>query len=101
MENLVLFETSYQSGFVTEKHQVDLKERFEAAKGMTYSEIRTSIRRDIGGDEQRINSVDTTFSNITFKHLLLPVYASAYKYNARLYCFVINARTGKVQGERP
>jgi hypothetical protein len=43
----------------------------------------------------------TNFSDVTFKHLLVPVYASAYKFNNKVYQVVINGRTGEVQGERP
>ena len=35
------------------------------------------------------------------KHILLPVWISAYRYNNKVYHFMINARTGEVQGERP
>jgi len=38
---------------------------------------------------------------VTFKHILLPVWLAAYKYRGRTYRFVVNARTGRVQGERP
>ena len=58
-------------------------------------------RFDIGGDQQRIHDIDTTISDVTFKHILLPVWLAAYKYNNKTYRFVVNGRTGRVQGERP
>ena len=63
--------------------------------------IRASIRRDIGGDHQRIHHVSTQYSNITFKHILLPLWISAYRYHERSFRFLVNARTGEVCGERP
>ena len=56
---------------------------------------------DIGGDEQRVTGVQTQVSAVTFKHILLPVWMAAYKYNGQTYRFVVNGRTGRVQGERP
>jgi hypothetical protein len=41
------------------------------------------------------------YRNIRFKHLLLPVWVSAYRYRDKLFQFLVNARTGEVQGERP
>ena len=41
------------------------------------------------------------YDNITFKHVLLPVWISAYRFRDKVYRFLINARTGEVQGERP
>jgi len=38
---------------------------------------------------------------VTFKHVLLPVWLAAYKYRGETYRFVVNGRTGRVQGERP
>ena len=63
--------------------------------------IRERIRYDIGGDHQRISSVQTSYADITFKHILLPVWVTAYRYNDKAFRIVINARTGEVQGERP
>lgn len=101
LENLVPFDKSYLSGFITEKYQIDLEEGFDVAKGIMDPEIRRLIHWDIGGDEQRIISMNTTYHEITFKHLLLPVYVSAYRYKDKLYQFLVNGRTGEVQGQRP
>ena len=57
--------------------------------------------RDIGGDQQQISSVNTRYDNITFKHALLPLWISAYRYQERVFRFLVNARSGEVQGERP
>ena len=47
------------------------------------------------------DSIDTDWSQETFKHILLPVWTAAYKYNGKSFRFVVNGQTGKVQGERP
>ena len=91
----------YLSGFRAESYQVSLAEGFEEAKGVMASAIRNSIRGDIGGDEQRIHSANTQYGKITFKHILLPVWMSAYRFRDRVFRILINARTGEVQGERP
>ncbi len=101
LENLVPFDKSYLSGFITEKYQIDLENGFDIAKGIMDPTIRSLIRRDIGGDVQRIISMNTKYDEITFKHLLLPVYVSAYRYKNKLYQFLVNGRTGEVQGQRP
>ncbi len=101
LENLVPFDKNYLSGFITEKYQIELSEGFEMAKEIADPEIRKMIRRDIGGDEQRIISMNTSYNDITFKHLLLPVFVSAYKFKDKLYQFLVNGRTGEVQGQRP
>ena len=101
LENLVGYGDEYLSGFAAESYQVDLERGFELARGVMDDEIRATICRDIGGDHQRIHSVKTQYNNVTFKHILLPVWISAYRFRDKIYRFLVNARTGEVQGERP
>ena len=101
LDKLVPYDEKYLSGFRTETYQIDLKDGFDTAKKIMDNRIYGAIRRDIGGDEQRITSKNTSYSAITFKHILLPVYISAYRYNNKVYQILVNARTGEVQGDRP
>ncbi|HYE19325.1 MAG TPA: hypothetical protein VEA69_12825 [Tepidisphaeraceae bacterium] len=101
LPNCVPYRDEYLSGFVTESYQTDLGQGFDEARGIMDGGIRQVINRQIGGDHQRIHSVDTRYDGITFKHVLLPLWISAYLYRERSFRFLVNARTGEVQGERP
>lgn len=101
LENLQTYRDEYVSGFRVESYQINLNEGFEKAKQIMEEEINDAILEDIGGDDQRIFSVNTQYEDITFKHILLPVWFSAYRYNGSIYSFMVNARTGEVQGDRP
>ncbi len=101
LQSLTPFDAKFLSGFITEKYQINLKTGFDNAQQVMHSEITGLIHHDIGGDEQRILSRNTSYSNITFKHILLPAYISAYNFKGKLFQFMVNARTGEVQGERP
>ena len=84
-----------------QRYQVELGEGFEKAKAIMTSRIESAVEDDIGGDEQRVQSVDTRWSALTFKHLLLPVWIGAYRFQDKVFQVTVNARTGEVQGERP
>ena len=101
LANLAPYRDEYLSGFKAESYQVDLETGFHSAKQIMDEAIRASISRDIGGDEQRILTAKTQHDKVTFKHILLPVWLSAYRYKSKVYRFMVNARTGEVQGERP
>ncbi len=101
LSDLKSYEPAYLAGYKAQRYQVELPEGFELAKRFATPVIESDVRRDIGGDEQRISNVSTNYSAITFKHLLLPIYAGAYRFNDKVYQLVINGRTGEVQGERP
>ena len=92
---------AYLSGFVAERYRVDLEEGFQLAGERMDEVIRTRIRRQIGGDEQRIHSVSTQHEAVTFKHCLLPLWISSFRYGEQVYRFLVNARTAEVSGERP
>jgi DNA-directed RNA polymerase subunit RPC12/RpoP len=98
---LVPYGPEYLAGFQAEGYTVGLSDGHREARERMAEVIRGDIRRDIGGDEQRIHTVDTDWSDETFKHILLPVWMAAYKYNGKSYRFLVNGQTGEVQGERP
>lgn len=101
LENLTGFNESFLGGFITEKYKVELKEGFDTARNKMDDHIRTLVRKNIGGDQQRIINLNTKHSDITFKHILLPIYISAFRFKGKVYNFLVNGRTGEVQGERP
>ncbi len=101
LKNVVTYNDQYLSGFRTENFQVDLPTAYNEGKNRMKEAITQTIQRDIGGNRQRIHSINTDYRNPTFKYVLLPVWISAYKYKEKVYQFIINARTGEVQGNRP
>ena len=98
---LVPYQDEYITGFQTEAYQVGLKAAFVTAKQLIDNKVEQLVRADIGGDHQRISSVNTQYSHLTFKHILLPMWVSAYLYGGKTYRFVVNGQTGEVQGESP
>ncbi len=101
LENLVPFDEKFLSGFRTESYAIGLKDGFDTAKDKMEPDIRKAIERQIGGDHQKISWMATGYTDITFKHTLLPIWISAYRFKEKTYRFIVNGRTGKVQGERP
>ncbi|MEC7669518.1 MAG: primosomal protein N' (replication factor Y) - superfamily II helicase, partial [Pseudomonadota bacterium] len=101
MTALEPYRPEFLAGFRAEAYTVELDDGFVEARQIMDRQIERDIKFDIGGDRQRISSVDTTVRDVTFKHVLLPVWLAAYKYRGQTYRFVVNGQTGRVQGERP
>lgn len=101
MQDLVPYADEYLAGFRCESYSVDLVEGFNGAKVRMRPTIESSIQRDIGGDHQRITSMHPRYDGILYKHILLPLWVSTYRYNRRVFRVMINARTGEVVGNRP
>ena len=101
LDNSVAFQEEFVSGFVTELYDKGFVESLPEAKRLMEQAIDSSIRNKIGGDKQRIHSKSVSYDELMFKLLLLPVWKSSFRYNDKVYNFVVNGRTGQVQGDYP
>lgn len=95
------YQPRYIAGFRAEAYSVDLGQGFTEARAIMDRVILRDVKMDIGGDRQRVHHIDTTVRDVTFKHILLPVWIAAYRYRGKAYRFAVNGRTGAVSGERP
>ncbi|SFT45774.1 replication restart DNA helicase PriA [Sedimentitalea nanhaiensis] len=98
---LAPYQPQYLAGFRAEAYTVELPDGYGEARQIMARTIERDVRFDIGGDQQRIHGIDTDVRDVTFKHVLLPVWLAAYKYRGQTYRFVVNGQTGRVRGERP
>ena len=95
------FNQEMLAGHLARAYEVELEDGFQDARERIKEALYADVRRRIGGDEQRVHSVNTNYNAVTFKHLLLPVWLLAYRYREKSFQIMINAATGEVQGERP
>jgi len=95
------YRPEYLAGYQTLRYEVEPPEGLERFKDIAEKQIERDCRDDIGGDEQRVHSMNTTWNAVTFKLLLLPVWLAAYRFDNRVWQVMVNARTGEVLGERP
>ena len=98
---VVPFNQQMLAGMMARTYDIELDKCFTEAKQRIDEAIQAETRQRIGGDTQRISSVDSRYEAATYKHLLLPVWLLAYQYGNKTYQVFINAASGEVQGERP
>ena len=95
------FSHEYVAGHLCRTYDHDVAECFGEAKGRMDAQIESTVRRDIGGDVQRIHSARTDYRGLTYKHLLLPIWLLTVIYQQQPFQVFINGVTGEVQGQRP
>lgn len=95
------YQPEYLAGFRAEAYTIELEDAFTEARAIMDRQILRDIKFDIGGDRQRVDDVNTRLSDMTFKHILVPVWVAAYRFRGRSFRFVVNGQTGQVVGERP
>ncbi len=101
LNELVKYNPQYLSGFCAEKYSIDLNEGFKLATEKIDSAIYGGIEGKINADTLRNLQVNIRYKNIKYKHLLLPVWMSAYTYKKKTYQYLVNGQTGEVQGQAP
>jgi DNA-directed RNA polymerase subunit RPC12/RpoP len=101
LRGLVPYKPEFLSGFQAMRYEIDLAAGWEAATGKMQPEIDAAVRSDIGGDRQQILSKSTQYNDVTFKHVLLPIWAGAYRYRGRSWTYLVNGQSGEVRGEAP
>ena len=78
-----------------------MMEYADIAEDLMEQMLIRDVKFDIGGDAQQISSMNTRYTDITFKHVLLPIWLASYRWQNKSYRVVVNGRTGQVAGERP
>jgi DNA-directed RNA polymerase subunit RPC12/RpoP len=101
INKLVPYQPGFLAGWQAESYVIDLLPAWTKAQQEIINSQEVRCSSDVPGDEQRHLSVRNNFSNVSFKHVLLPVWISTYRYGGKPYQFLVNGQTGEVQGVAP
>jgi hypothetical protein len=101
LSELVHYSPEFLSGFLAERYSITLKDGWNIAINKINSMIHNGIIKKIHADEVRNLNVNTAYNDIKYKHILLPIWLSAYTYKNKVYRYMINGQTGEVQGHAP
>lgn len=101
LEEVVNFDPRLMLGWESEIYNLEVDQGYQRADQIMDEKLRHMCAAQLGGDTQRNLRVSSRKSDQTFKHIVLPVWISAYTYQGKLFHFTINGQTGKVQGQKP
>ena len=100
-KQLTAYQPQFLAGWRAESYAVELMPAWGSAQARMGDVQRGRCSSDVPGDTQRNLSVRNEFSHVTFKHVLLPIWIAAYRYNGKPYQFLVNGQTGEVVGKAP
>ncbi len=95
------FSPEYVAGHLCRTYDQDVEECLAPAQQEMQAEIANKVRWNIGGDQQRISSMNINWLKMTYKHVLLPIWLLTVIYQQRPFQVYINGVTGEVHGARP
>lgn len=100
-----LYKPEYLAGFISERYSVGLQEGWEQAKTSLADQLQTLISHEIRvrnrADRVANLRFTTTYSGLTYKYLMLPLWLSSFQYKEKVFQFIVNGQTGKVAGKAP
>ena len=95
------YEPYFLAGWLAEEYSIAR----DAALATCQQEFQRREQSNIGGflpgDRHGDLAVDTQFSQVNSDLCLLPIYILSYRYQDKIYRFLMNGQTGKVAGDKP
>jgi hypothetical protein len=95
------YEPYYLAGWICEEYSVSQEDALRICQQEFHRREQGNVGAFLPGDTQRAVQVNTRFSHINSDLCLLPIYILSYRYQERLYRFLVNGQTGKVAGDKP
>ena len=103
LKDVEAFEPGYMAGWPTLIYNRSLSDASLLAREQVTRKIRNQLYHLIepGREKRNLRTGTGSWSGMTFKHILLPLWVGTYHYGGKPYRLLINGQTGKVTGEKP
>ena len=99
--NSLVYDNSYLIGHSSEHYQLSLNDGWTIAKRLIINRLRAGILSQYTYDVVDYLNIYPTYTNITYKYVLLPIWLCHYLFHNKQYRFIVNGETGKVSGKYP
>ena len=104
-ESNLEYKPEYIAGFASERYSVGLSDAWESAKVKIKNDIESDVYSEVRSRHHTSHvkdvNVSVFYDEIKYKYLLLPIWISSFKYKDKTYNFMVNGRTGRVNGKYP
>jgi hypothetical protein len=95
------YEPYFLAGWLSEEYSVTRDEALARSQQEFARREQQAVAAFLPGDTHRGLEVQTQFSHVNSDLCLLPVYVLSYRYQNKLYRFLVNGQTGNVAGDKP
>lgn len=100
-DNALGYHNQFLSGYSAERYDKSLDESWGDAVGIMYDSMRRLIISRYNADVVDYVNIDSTYSDATYKYVLVPIWVFSYKYKNKTYGCIANGRTGRIVGNYP
>lgn len=102
-EQMKSYAPEYLSGYGAECYSISLEDAHKDARSIMEDKLRRMAESDVRRHYDRVKDVRLSpdYKEETYKHVLLPVYSTAYTYKGKDYTVLINGQNGNISGDYP
>ncbi len=95
------YESYYLAGWLAEEYSIAREEALAICQSEFQRQEQANIARFLPGDTHSGLQARTEFSHTTSDLCLMPIYILSYRYRDKVYRFLLNGQTGKMDGDKP
>lgn len=97
------FQPDYVAGWPVIIYDVPLSDASLIGREKTLADVKPEIieMAAVGREKRNVSVGAGSWSGLTFKHILLPIWIGTYRFGGKEYRLFINGQTGKVVGAKP
>lgn len=101
-EEAVPFQTAYLAGYMADRYDVDMEERFKRAAERIKASTEEALRDTVKGYQAVTTSGgNVDIKNTKYKYAMYPVWILNTTWKGEKYIFAMNGQTGKMVGNLP
>jgi hypothetical protein len=101
LAKLAVYEPTLLAGFQASAHDVSLADGWERGRADLRERARDACRGDIPERHVRNFSMKADLRDESWRHVLLPVWVSAYRWEDRTFVVLVDGCSGRVVGQKP
>lgn len=103
LQDVAAFKPEYLAGWPTVLYDCSLTDASLMGREVIFKQLRPEISQmvEAGREKRNLSLGGHSWSDMTFKHILLPLWVGAYQFQGQDYRLMINGQTGKVTGAKP
>lgn len=95
------YDKGFLSGFWADSADKDLDQGWQDCKAIADDETKRQILSRYSYDVVKSLNINTTYEDIKYSYMLLPLYVSSYSFKDKVFSFFVNGCTGKIFGKVP
>jgi hypothetical protein len=101
--NVEAFEPEHLAGWPAMIYDIPLSDASLEAREAVMNKFRPQLYSLIepSKEKRNIRTGGGSWSDMTFKHILLPIWIGTYRFQDKEFHILVNGQTGKVGGEKP